>query len=99
MTVSLGELLLPVVEFSGLVEEEDKEEGSFKEQYGQEEAKLNIACSDLWSVNISEQSKWFFICTATAISSDTMWKVTIIHRNSIHDANMVDRKMCLATCE
>ena len=61
MTVSLGKLLLPVVEFSGLAEEVDKEEGSFKEQYGQEGAKLNIASSHLWSVNVLEQSKWFFI--------------------------------------
>ena len=54
IVVSLGKLLLPVVEFSGLAEEEDKEEGSFKEQYGQEGAKLNIACSHLWSVNVLE---------------------------------------------
>ena len=43
MTVSLGELLLPVVEVSGLAEEEDKDEGSFKKQYGQEGTKLNLA--------------------------------------------------------
>ena len=55
MTVSLGELLFPVVEVSGLAGEEDNEERSFKEQYGQEGAPLNIAGCYLWSVNIWEQ--------------------------------------------
>ena len=61
MTVSLGELLLPIVEVSELVEEVDNEERSFKEQYGQERAPLNIARSHLWSVNILKQANWLFL--------------------------------------
>ena len=61
MTVSLGELLLPIVEVSELAEEVNNEERSFKEQYGQEGAKLNIARSHLWSVNILKQANWVFL--------------------------------------
>ena len=46
-TVSLGELLPPVVEVSGLVEEKDTKEGSFKKQYGQEGSQLSISSSHL----------------------------------------------------
>ena len=57
-TVSLGELLPPVVEVSGLAEEEDTEEGSFKEQYGQEGSKLSISSSHLWAVYVWEECEW-----------------------------------------
>ena len=35
----------------------------------------------------------------SGIVLDAMYNCTIIHRNTIHDFNMVDLIVCLATCE
>ena len=43
------------MEVSELAEKEDTEEGSFKEQYGQEGSKLSISSRHLWGVHILEQ--------------------------------------------